>query len=145
MAGLHEFFDAGVELQVLRVHGFECRHRHAAQQCQAPAQAVLVVGDFTAHGGFGDGCNFGLAAGGGGDLVDTLDVDERGIHVERDELEVRQVQRRREAADEEAGLEFVGSHGVRQPTTTGGRLVLPVQKVPITLETSSRRRDRERG
>ena len=34
-------------------------HRHALEQRDAPAQAVLEVGDLAAHGGFGDGGDLG--------------------------------------------------------------------------------------
>jgi hypothetical protein len=52
-----------------------------------------------------------------GDLVHALDADERGVHVERDELVVGQAQRRRDALHDEAGGEF-GGGGV------GGHMLL---------------------
>ncbi len=46
------------------------------------------------------------------DLVHAFDVDERGIHVEGDQLEVREAQGRLDALNGEAGGEFGGvGHG----------------------------------
>ena len=108
LAGVDQRLGARVDAQAFDVHPLHVGHGHAAQQRHALAQAFLVVGDLAAHGGFGDGGHFGLAAGGVGDFVHTLDVDERGVHVERDELEVLEFQRRREALNGEAGGEFGG-------------------------------------
>ena len=74
LAGPDESLYTGVELQVARINLLQRGHRHAAQQCQAAAQAVLVVGDLAAHRRLGDGRHLGLAAHDLGDLVDALDV-----------------------------------------------------------------------
>ena len=44
------------------------------------------------------------------DLIDAFDVDQRGIHVERDQAKVGQRPRRREMLDGEAGGEFGEVH-----------------------------------
>jgi hypothetical protein len=62
------------------------------QQRHAPAQAFLVVGDLAAHGGFGDGGHLGLAASGIGNFVHALDVDQRGVHVKGNQLEICQLE-----------------------------------------------------
>jgi hypothetical protein len=112
LAGQHQFGRAGVELQARTVDVRQVGLGHALEQRHAPAQALLVIGDLAAHRGLGDGRHLGLAPGGIGNLVHALDVDEGGVHVERDQLEVAQAQRRREALDHEAGGEFdAGGHG----------------------------------
>ena len=98
----------GIDAQALHVHPLHVGHGHTAQQRHAAAQAFLEIGDFAAHGGFGDGGHFGLAAHRIGDFVHAFDVDQRGVHVERDELEVFQAQGRRKALNGEAGGNFGG-------------------------------------
>src|SRR5690606_37452304 len=44
-----------------------------------------------------------------GDLVDAFDVDQRRVHVERDQLEVGELQRRLHALKDEAGGDFCRS------------------------------------
>ena len=75
-------------MQALGVHLFHVRHRYPFEQGDALAQAFLVIGDFAAHGRFGDGGHLRFAPGGIGYLVYTLDIDERGIHVKRNQFEV---------------------------------------------------------
>ena len=117
-------------------HLLHVGHRHAAQQRDALAQAFLVVGDLAAHGGFGDGRHLGLAAHGVGDFVHTLDVDERGVHVERDELEVLEVQRRREALNGEAGGKFGG--GSHPGIIAGAGMTVPLRTWAVPAPGSSR-------
>ena len=93
-------------MQALVVDLLHVRHRHALQQRHTLAQAFLGVGDFTAHGGFGDGRDLCFAARGVGDLVHALDVDQRRVHVEGDQLEVMQMKWGREATHREAGTDF---------------------------------------
>ena len=69
------------------------------------AQALLVVRNLATHGGLGDCCYLGLAPRSVGHLVDALDVDQRGVHVKGDQLEVRQAQGRGEALNDKAGGE----------------------------------------
>ncbi len=83
---------------------------HALEQRDPAPQAFLEVGDLAAHRRLGDRGDLGLQAHGGGDLVHALDVDQRGVHVERRQAEVGQAQRRGEAADDEAARE-VEAHG----------------------------------
>jgi hypothetical protein len=106
LARLHEHLDAGVELQPLVVHALQRAFGHAGQHRHAAAQAVFVVCDLAAHRGLGDRRDLGPAACDAGDLVDALDVDQRRVHVERDQLVVGQLQRRRDAAREQAGCDF---------------------------------------
>ena len=96
------------ELQAFGQHAGHVRLGDSDQLAHALAQAVLEVGDFTAHGGFGDGGNFLLLARGVGDLIDALDGDQRRVHVEGDELVVSQLLRGVNAADHQAGSEFCG-------------------------------------
>ena len=78
----------------------------AGKQGHAAAQAVFVVGDFTAHRRFGDRCYFSFATRRIGDFIDALDIDQGGIHVKCDQLEIPQAKRRREVLDHETGGEF---------------------------------------
>ena len=78
----------GIEPQALVVDLLQRVDRHAFEQRHAAAQAFLEVLDLAAHRGLGDGGDFGLLADRVGDLVDALDVDQRRVHVERDQLEV---------------------------------------------------------
>ena len=94
LAGLDQDLGARVELQALLEHLLQRFHRNALQQGHASAQTVLVIGDFSPHGGLGDGRHFGFAACCIGYLVHALDVDEGGVHVEGDESEVLQAKRR---------------------------------------------------
>ena len=98
----------GVELEAMVQHLFHAGHAHACEQRHAAAQTVLVIRDFAAHGGFGGCGNLGLAASRIGNLVHTLNVDEGGVHVEGDELEIAQFQGRGEALNNQAGGEFSG-------------------------------------
>jgi hypothetical protein len=106
LATAHQLLSARVELQPAVVDLFQRCHGHPGQQGHAPTQAVLVVGDFATHCRGRDGCHLFLAAHRIGNLVHALDVDQRGVHVEGDQAEVRQGQRRREALDHQAGSEF---------------------------------------
>ena len=110
LAGLHKALDARVELQMLGVDRFQGRDRHTTQQSQSPPQAVLVVADFATHGRFGDGGDLCLAPSSGCYLIDTFDVDQRGVHVKGHQLEIRQVKWRPEAAHKQPRLDLLGAH-----------------------------------
>ena len=84
--------------------------RHAFEQGDAAAQALLEVGDLAAHRGLGDGGDLGLLAHRVGDLVDALDGDQGRVHVEGDQPEVGQAQRRADASQDEAGGVEEGGH-----------------------------------
>src|SRR6185437_8308742 len=73
------------------------------EQRDAAAQALLVVGDLAAHRGLGDRRDLGALAGDLRDLVDALDGDQRRVHVEGDQAEVGQAQRRHDTANDETG------------------------------------------
>ena len=90
LASTHQLRRAGVELQTLMQHQLHLVHRNAAQQLHALAQTFFVVGNLATHRRLGNRCHFGLAPGCVGHLVDALDVDQRGVHVKGDQLEVRQ-------------------------------------------------------
>ena len=110
LAGRHQIGRTGVQFHALVQNLFHAGHTHAFEQRHALAQAFLVVGDFATHGSFRNGGHFRLAAGGIGDLVYTLDVDEGGVHIKSDEFEITQIQGRAKALDYEAGGNFNGLH-----------------------------------
>ena len=118
LAGVHQGLCTRVELQAFVEYLLHGRHRHTLEQRDALAQALLVVADFTAHRRLGDGGHLSLAAGGIGDLVHALDVDQRRIHVERDEFEVAQAQRGGDVPGHEPGRQRCGhkknGEGVRK-------------------------------
>ena len=60
----------------------------AAQQGHTLAQAGFVVGNFATHRSLGNCSHFGLAPGGIGDFVYALNVDQGGVHVKGNQLEV---------------------------------------------------------
>jgi glucose-1-phosphate thymidylyltransferase len=99
-AGVHQCFGTRVQTQTLFKHLVQGRFGHAFEQRHTAAQAVFEIGDLTAHRCLGDGCHFCLAACGIGDLVNALDVDERRVHVKRDEFEVLEFQGGGEALDD---------------------------------------------
>ena len=107
LGGVDQLLGAGVELEAIGEDTVEVFERHAFEQGHALAQALLVVGNDALHRGFGDGGHFGLAPNGVGNLVHAFDVDERGVHVKRDELEIREIQRQCRATHDEAGGKFV--------------------------------------
>jgi hypothetical protein len=78
------------------------------QQGHTAAQTVFEIGNFSAHGRFGDGGNFGLASCGVRNFIDALDVDEGRVHVKRDEFEIGQTQRWRETLHGKARSKFGG-------------------------------------
>jgi hypothetical protein len=78
---------AGVDLESLVIDFLQRFSRHAFEQGHAAAQAVFEIGDFTAHRGFGNGCDFCLFANRVGNFVNAFNADERGVHVKGDGLE----------------------------------------------------------
>jgi hypothetical protein len=68
------------------------RHAYAAQQRYPLAQAGFVVGNLAAHRCLGNRRHFGFAPGGIGDFVYALNVDQGGVHVKGNQLEIRQAQ-----------------------------------------------------
>ena len=65
---------------------------HAFQQRHATGEALGKVLDLAPHGGFGDGSDLSLQARHVGDLVQRLHGDQRGIHVDGQQPEIRQTQ-----------------------------------------------------
>jgi len=90
LAGLHQFARTRVELQPLVVDALHVGQTHATQQRHALAQALLVVGNLSAHGRLGNGRHLGLASNCIGDFVHAFDVDQGRIHVERNQSEISQ-------------------------------------------------------
>ena len=110
LAGRNQFCRARVELQALGVYGFQIGHGHALEQRHAAAQAVFEIGNFAAHGRFGNGRHLGLAPRRIGNFVDALDVDQGGVHIKRDEFEVAEFERHGNALDHQAGGDFLVCH-----------------------------------
>jgi type I restriction enzyme M protein len=108
-AGVDQCFGTGIQAQALFKHLVQRGFGHAFEQRHAAAQAVFEVGDLTAHCCFGDGRHLGLAACCIGNFVNALDVDERRVHVKRDEFEVLEFQGGGEALDGKAWGKFGGS------------------------------------
>ena len=69
---------------------------------------VMEVCNLATHGGLGDGGHFGLAAYGVGNFVHALNVDQCGVHVKRDELEVGQLAAGLAVAQDQTRGEFLG-------------------------------------
>ena len=69
-----------------QVFGNVLHHRdiEPLQQGDAPCETLLEV-NLAAHGTLGDGAHLGTDAVALGQFVDTLGLDERGVHVEADE------------------------------------------------------------
>ena len=111
LGGQNEFRRAGAGAQALLPHTLQLRLAHALQQGHAAAQALLEIGDFAAHGRFGDGGHFSAAPCGGGDFVHALDVDEGGVHVKSDEPEMAQRRQGGGAAHEQAQGDFAQGRG----------------------------------
>ena len=111
LGGQNEFRCAGAGAQALLPHTLQLRLAHALQQGHAAAQALLEIGDFAAHGRFGDGGHFSAAPCGGGDFVHALDVDEGGVHVKSDEPEMAQRRQGSGAAHEQARGDFAQGRG----------------------------------
>src|SRR3989344_3044195 len=99
-----------IQAQTLCVDLFQAFGWHALEQGHAAAKAVLEVGDFAAHGCFGDGGHLGLFPDSVGDLIDALDVDQGGVHVEGDGLERGPVRWWREALDGESRCVEMSRH-----------------------------------
>ena len=79
----------GVEPQPIAVHRVERVGAEAFEQGDAAIERLAKV-DFATHGRFGDLGHLGLFAALVGDLVDALDVDQRGVHVGHEQAEVVQ-------------------------------------------------------
>ncbi len=60
------------------------------QNGHSTRQALVEVLDLATHGGLGNGGDLGLLAAVIGDLIDALDVDDRGVHVHGQHREIRQ-------------------------------------------------------
>ena len=109
-ADAYQFGRAWVELESFAKHLIHAGNAHTFKQRHAPAQAVLEVNNFAAHGRFGNGSNFGLSAHCIGDFVDALDVDERRVHVEGYQAEIAQFEVGQGDVDDQAGGVFKRVH-----------------------------------
>ena len=88
VCGLDQFVYTGIGAQAISQHVIEQARGCAGEKGHAAAQAFVEVGDFAAHGGFGDGGDFGFFARQISDFVDALNIDEGGVHVHREDFEI---------------------------------------------------------